>query len=593
MPERPAPPVRDGRVAEAREQVDEHAVQLVEDGRLAVELRLDRRPEVVRRSAPAEGEPSVGRALPVDDEVPLVGERRARRHADLVPERLGQRLRGEHQRVDGDDVALEAGQLGGVALGGADAERRPHRAVPRPDDAGLDRRDLGALVDRDPEPLDDLREATREPGRVDRRRVRREGRAQHLGGAHGRLGLRGRQPAVVVLAEAPRARVGDLGLGALASCTGVRASVVVPPLAQWTSSPSAATTEPTSSTVANIARCMATAASRAGLLGDLAPRGGEQRRAPATVAPGGAETGDLALEDDDAQGRVGLGQVVRRPEPGVARADDDDVGLAVPGQGGRCGPTSSSGRVAHHSESSLRSVGSLIGSRSRRRAASRCPGPGCPRPPDWPYASRIGTRPAHAGPAMSSSGSSGWPSLTLTDASARDSERIVVAATSFLCGARTSSQRPGIRCSVMVRSASRLAVPVMTVHVPSTMTAAVVHGRLEGRARHDEAVEQGDGEAGRCTRPRAPGTAATRSSRGTARGRRRGRRRPGRRTAGRRRRRRRERPAQRRGRRAAPSGRGRPSPGSGGSACAGSSRERSVVRGSTTPRSARCAASAR
>ena len=57
---------------------------------------------------------------------------------------------------------------------------------------------------------------------------------------------------------------------------------------------------------------------------------GIQRRAPAAVAPGRAEAGDLGL---DARRCAGVGsssvQVVRRPEPGVAGADDRDVDRRV------------------------------------------------------------------------------------------------------------------------------------------------------------------------------------------------------------------------------------------------------------------------
>ena len=53
------------------------------------------------------------------------------------------------------------------------------------------------------------------------------------------------------------------------------------------------------------------------------------RRAPAAVAAGRAEPDVLLVEHDDPQRRVGLGQVVRRPEAGVPGPDDHDVGVAV------------------------------------------------------------------------------------------------------------------------------------------------------------------------------------------------------------------------------------------------------------------------
>ncbi len=63
----------------------------------------------------------------------------------------------------------------------------------------------------------------------------------------------------------------------------------------------------------------------------------EERRAPAAVAAGGAETGDLALEHHDPGRGVGRREVVGRPQPGVARPDDHDIDLDVPlERGARC-----------------------------------------------------------------------------------------------------------------------------------------------------------------------------------------------------------------------------------------------------------------
>ena len=56
---------------------------------VGVELGADRRPEVVRRAAAAEGEPVVGGPLPVDDHVAAVGERRTVGEPDLGPHSVG------------------------------------------------------------------------------------------------------------------------------------------------------------------------------------------------------------------------------------------------------------------------------------------------------------------------------------------------------------------------------------------------------------------------------------------------------------------------------------------------------------------------
>ena len=60
---------------------------------------------------------------------------------------------------------------------------------------------------------------------------------------------------------------------------------------------------------------------------------GEQCRAPAPVAPGGAEPGHLGLEHGHGQRRVRLGQVVGGPEPGVAGSDDGHVDVEVTREG--------------------------------------------------------------------------------------------------------------------------------------------------------------------------------------------------------------------------------------------------------------------
>ena len=60
-----------------------------------------------------------------------------------------------------------------------------------------------------------------------------------------------------------------------------------------------------------------------------AHRGGEQRRAPAAVAPARPVAGDVRLDDGDPQVRPGPGQVVRGPQPRVAGADDADVDVGV------------------------------------------------------------------------------------------------------------------------------------------------------------------------------------------------------------------------------------------------------------------------
>ena len=86
-PERPAPGVGEPGAAQHREQVEQGGVQRREDPRVAVERGRDPRPEVVRRPAAAEDQPVVGGPLPVDDQVPVVGERLAAAPARSRPRR--------------------------------------------------------------------------------------------------------------------------------------------------------------------------------------------------------------------------------------------------------------------------------------------------------------------------------------------------------------------------------------------------------------------------------------------------------------------------------------------------------------------------
>src|SRR3954470_23902304 len=85
---------------------------------MTIELRLYRRAEVVRRTASAEGDSIVGRALPVDDQPAIVVEGLALCPADRVEERVRQRFGGNHQRVDGRNRAALTRQPGGETLGG-------------------------------------------------------------------------------------------------------------------------------------------------------------------------------------------------------------------------------------------------------------------------------------------------------------------------------------------------------------------------------------------------------------------------------------------------------------------------------------------
>ena len=200
-------------------------------------------------------------------------------------------------------------------------------------------------------------------------------------------------------------------------------------------------------------------------------RGREQRRRPAAVAAARAEARRLATRARRSRSDgVGLREVVRRPEPGVARADDGDVRRrSIPGSGGRGGrrpgrraacPTTARGRRYWSCV--------LIGSRSPRSRARGTPHR-ARRARASPNTSRIGTTPPHTGRSRSCGSSSGCSSLIFTLASSSGRASTSVAASSLRDGGRMSSQRPGSRWSEMIRRARSRSSPSSTVHVPSTI----------------------------------------------------------------------------------------------------------------------------
>ena len=219
-----------------------------------------------------------------------------RAEPDRVPERRRQRLGGDHQRVDRRHGAPQAGQL---------ATCSPRWPAPRPRPA--------------PTPYGVATAARLQ--RYDRRTARRSatprrstGRGQAAdqlapGGCAAQCG--GVRAAEHVRRVAARPRLARRQQGeargrtrptrrprrgpARAAARSGRATTV-PPLAKSQSMPSAAATRPTSSTVSTIARCIAMAAVPAVPPGERADGLREQRRAPAAVAAGRAEPGDLRFE---------------------------------------------------------------------------------------------------------------------------------------------------------------------------------------------------------------------------------------------------------------------------------------------------------
>ena len=270
----------------------------------------------------------------------MVAERLAPGQADLLPHRLGQRLGGDHQRVDRHHVALVPGQARRVALGGAHDHVGAHRAVRRLAAPGRDRGDGGPFEHPHTAALHSTCQAAHQPRRVQRSAVGRVRRAHGAAGPHDRLGPGPVEQAQVVVTAAPGAGVLDLGAGP-GQLRGAAGQVDGAALGELG---------------VDALRCrrpgdLVDAGPHRGVLGQgrrppvpasvgaVQPcqgveRGGEERRAPAAVAPRRAVAGDLGLQHRDPQGRVGLGEVVRRPQPRQAGAHEGHVDVEVAAQRG-------------------------------------------------------------------------------------------------------------------------------------------------------------------------------------------------------------------------------------------------------------------
>ena len=128
-----------------------------------------------------------------------------RRSPICVPHRLGQRLGGDDQRVDGHEPAALAVEGARVALGRPDHSLGAHGPVSRGHSTGRDRRGGRLLVERDPPAYDGVGEAADQSAGMDGRTVGRVGRAAHVGARQDGRGLRGVEQPELVLAPTPLA----------------------------------------------------------------------------------------------------------------------------------------------------------------------------------------------------------------------------------------------------------------------------------------------------------------------------------------------------------------------------------------------------
>ena len=298
-----------------------------------------REPKWYGAPRPPNDQPVVGGALAVDDQVPVVGERLAARASPIcVPDRRGQRLGGDHQRVDRRDArAAGPRSAGGVALGGAHARpRRARRRASVLDPAGLDRRDRGcARRSCTPRRSTAAARPAHEPRRVDRGAVRgvRRRRGRPVAVEH-RGAPRRRRAAVRRPRRGPRRGPSRPRRAPGASC-GRRAGQR-DRAALWRSGrrcprrrrPGRPRRRCRASPGAGPARAVA-----AGRRGQRrASEAGNSAEHQPPLRPGRAEAGDLGLEHRDPQVGSASAQVVGGPEPGEPGADDGDVDVAVAGQ---------------------------------------------------------------------------------------------------------------------------------------------------------------------------------------------------------------------------------------------------------------------
>ena len=294
------------------------------DGREGVELVLDGRTPVVRRTAPSEGEAAVGRALAVDECVAVVVEGRAVVEPDRCPDLIGEGFGRDHVRVERHDVPAAPRERGGVPLG------REHDLLGRdtPTDGLHPARanSCGAGLLEDPHPTT-FRGSSEPVGELRRlyggtERMPRTG--EHVGSVERGPGLVAVEEPHLVLTEALGARLLHLGTRVLdlegqarqgedaARCVvavdaliGGQPADVADALVEGRSVPIGGT-----ATVIGHELCVP---QRVG------------RMAPPAVPPGCPKPDMGRFEDDDVERGVDRGEVVRTPQAGESPSHDGNV----------------------------------------------------------------------------------------------------------------------------------------------------------------------------------------------------------------------------------------------------------------------------
>jgi hypothetical protein len=188
------------------------------------------------------------------------------------------------------------------------------------------------LVDAHPASFDNLGQTAHQPGRIEGGAVGGVGAAEHVGGSHHGRRLDGREQTHIVLGHPAVAGSGHLVAGPL--------QLHVRPSQNHGSAPGEVTPDVLGADHPfhlvhgglhgpSHGRPGPGAAQVVEAIGRTGKEGG----APAPVASGRTETDDVPLDDADAQGGVGLDQVVGRPQTGQAPTHDGHVEVGVASEG--------------------------------------------------------------------------------------------------------------------------------------------------------------------------------------------------------------------------------------------------------------------
>ena len=306
--------------------------------------------------------------------------------AGLGPERLGQRLGGDHERVHGRQRPALARQGRGPGLEArtttsavtvpravrtSGAGRAPPASIPL---GRLDGQHRRPLVEGHPSPLDRVGQPPGQPGRLERRAVRGVGgpedaRSPPAAGGPRPPSSQRRSSSIEPEARGPRPPPSGPGPPG----PGCGRPPPCPPLAKWQSIPSAARraahlVDRLPAWPAAWPSAAAGPCSRARRASEAAKRAEHQP----PLRPEAPKPATSRLQHGDPQGGVGHGQRVGRPQTGEAGAHHGHVDVEVAGRG-RVGARSARRAGPTTATAAGRARGDLLGGRSGRLRSGATP----------------------------------------------------------------------------------------------------------------------------------------------------------------------------------------------------------------------------